>query len=66
MNIKHGLGSMVYKFIDNRTSGGGAVKIAPNKELAKELHKPSIKQFEKRKVHSSFIDNTWGASLADM
>ena len=27
-----------------------------NKELAKELHKPIIKNFEKKKVHSSFID----------
>ena len=37
-----------------------------NKELAKELHKPIIKKFKKRKVHSSFIDNIWGTDLADM
>ena len=37
-----------------------------NQELAEELHKPMIKKFEKRKVHSSFINNIWGAGLADM
>ena len=38
----------------------------PNQELAEELHNLNIRQFEKRKVHSSFIDNFWGADLADM
>ena len=37
-----------------------------NKKLADELHKPMIRKFNKRKVHSSFIDNIWGADLADM
>ena len=37
-----------------------------NEELAKEFHKPIIRKFEKRKLHSSFIDNNWGADLADM
>ena len=37
-----------------------------NKELAEELYKPIIRKFKKRKVHSSFIDNIWGADLADM
>ena len=32
-------------------------KIMPNDELAEELHKPSIRKFETRKVHLSFIDN---------
>ena len=32
----------------------------------KELHKPIIRKFDKRKVHSPFIDNAWGADLADM
>ena len=36
------------------------------KELAEELNKPIIRKFEKRKVHSSFIDNIWGADLTDM
>ena len=37
-----------------------------NKELAEELHKPIIRKFKKRIVHSSFIDNTWGAYLANI
>ena len=37
-----------------------------NKELAEELQKPIIRNFEKRKVHSPLIDNNWGADLADM
>ena len=47
---------------------GGAVKseIVQNQKLAEELHKPIIRKFEKRKLHSSFIDNVWGADLADM
>ena len=58
---------MVYKSFAKETSGG-AVKneIMSNKELAEELHKPVIRKFEKQKVRSSFIDNIWGADLADM
>ena len=40
--------------------------IFSNKELAEELQKPIIRKFEKRKAHSPFIDNIWGADLADM
>ena len=36
------------------------------RELREELHKPIIRKFNKRKVESSFIDNIWGADLADM
>ena len=58
-----GLASMVYK-----SFSGGTIKdeIISNKELAKELHKRFIRKFGKRKVHSSFIHNIWGADLADM
>ena len=35
-------------------------------QLAKELHKPMIRKFKKIKVDSTFIDNIWGADLADM
>ena len=31
-----------------------------------ELHKPIIKQFNKRNVHWPFIDNIWCADLGDM
>ena len=53
--------------MDKITSGSGIKnKIISNKELPEELHKPIIRKFKKRKVHSSFIDNIWGADLADM
>ena len=35
-------------------------------ELAEELHKPIIKKFEKRRARPPFIDNIWGADLANM
>ena len=62
---QRGLASMVYKLFDKKTSGS-AIKNIPNKELAEELHKPIIRNINKRKVHSPFIDNIWGADLADM
>ena len=63
---------MVYKFFDSKVEGRGAknvnnTKLTPqNQQLAKELHKPIIKKFEKRKVHAAFKDNIWSADLADM
>ena len=36
------------------------------RELAEDLHKPIIRKFKKRKVHSLFVDNIWGAYLAGM
>ena len=55
---QRGLASMVYKCFDKKTSGG-AIKndILSYRELAKQLHKPIISKFKKRKVYSSFIDN---------
>ena len=37
-----------------------------NEHLAKELHKPIIRKFKKRKAYFGFRDNTWGADLADV
>ena len=60
---------MVYKFFDKKSSAtrankfaGGAVKNKnmSSKELAEELHKPFIRNIEKRKSYSSFKDNVWG------
>ena len=42
------------------------MKLCKIQQLAEELHEPIIRKFEKRKVHSSFVDNIWGADLADM
>ena len=37
-----------------------------NQELDEELNKSVIRKFEKQKAHSSFINNIWGAALANM
>ena len=79
---QRGLASMVYKFFDKKLQGSGrplssasyrplssASQLASNKEsiqLADEPHKPIIRKFKKRKVHSLFRDNIWGVDLADM
>ena len=60
---------MVNKFFDKKSEGSGVVntKLTPqNQQLAKELHEPIIKKFEKRKVHAAFKHNIWGADLVDM
>ena len=58
---------MVYNFLWQKNSPETVKnEIVSNKELAEELRKPIIKKFEKRKVDSPFIDNMWGADLADM
>ena len=59
-----------------KSASGGPFKskIMPNQhpldlatqQLAEELLKPIIRKFEKRKVHSSFIDNNWRVDLVDM
>ena len=60
---QRGLASMVYKFLDKKSTGSG---IASFSILADELHKPIIRKFNKRKVYSQFKDNIWGVDLADM
>ena len=73
------LASMVYKFFDKKsdsladksTKGSGVTaltnkSVSQNQQLAKELHKPIIRKFKKRKVHAAFKDDIWGADLADM
>ena len=57
---QRGLASMVCKVFDQKYEN------MSNKELAGELHKEIIRKLEKIKVHSPFIDNIWGADLADM
>ena len=62
-----GLASLVYKFFNKNTLDGAVEsKIMSNQQLAEELHKPAVREFEKRKVHLSFIDNVSGADLADI
>ena len=58
---------MVYKYFNKKTSSGTVKnEIISNKKLAAELHKLIIRKFNKRKVQPPFIDNIWGADLADM
>ena len=49
---QRGLASMVYKFFDKKSKGSGIKnKIKQNQQLGKELHKPIIRKFRKRRVH---------------
>ena len=58
---------MVYKFFNKNNSGTGIKnENMSNKKLPEELHKPFIRKFQKRKVHSPFIGNIRDADLADM
>ena len=59
---------MVHKIFDKETSSSSIEnENVSNKQLAEEeLHKPIIRNFNKPKVHLLFIDNIWGADLADM
>ena len=65
---QQGLAFMVYKFFDRKSKGSGVANksVSENQQLAEELHKPIIRKFKKRKVHSVFKDNIWDADLADM
>ena len=53
------LASMVDKCFDKKTS-------IYNKELIEELQKTIIRKFNKRKEHSFFTGNIWGADFADV
>ena len=45
---QRGLGSMVYKVFDKKTTGSGAnIPLESNEQLAKELHKLIIRKFKK-------------------
>ena len=59
---QRGFASMVYKFLDKKSKGSGVyIDVKLNKQFTEELHKPIIRNF-----YSGFIDNIWGANLADM
>ena len=56
---------MVYKFFDKKFSGNG-VYAEPNYQLANELHRQIIREFQRQKFYSLFRDKVWGVDLADM
>ena len=69
------LASMVYKCFDKKSAspsdksvkGSGVnLPLEFNEQLAKELHKPIIRNFLKKTVYAGFKDNISGADLADM
>ena len=52
---------------DKSASGSGVdIEVKHNEQLAKELHKPVIRNFKKRTVYSGFRDNICVADLADV
>ena len=64
---QRGIAVMGYKFFDKRTSDKDIKnENISNKELTEEIHKPIIRNFNKRKIHSPFIHNIWSADLVDM
>ena len=64
---QRGLASMVYKFVDKKSTESGIATAGPSSSiLADELHKPIINKFNQRNVYSQFKDNIWGVDLADM
>ena len=56
IDIKVELLQWFITFFDKKCSGS-CIKNIPKDELAEELHNPIIRNFNKRKVHSAFIDN---------
>ena len=44
---------MVHNFFDEKAESGISIK----EQIAKELHKPVIKKFKRRKVYMRFKDN---------
>ena len=59
---QRGLASMIYTFFDTKTWSGVNVI----EELAQELHKPTIKKFQTRRVYVKFKNNIWTVYLAQM
>ena len=67
MDINADLLQWSINFLIKKTSGNqNKNENISKKELAEELHKPIIRNFNKRKVQSLFIDNIWSADLADI
>ena len=66
MDIKEVLLQQFIDFLIIKTSGSGIkTENMSDLQLAEQLHEPIIRKFNKRKVQSPFIDNVWGADLAD-
>ena len=65
MDIREDLLLWFMNFFDKKSKEGGVhVEVKHNEQLAKELHKPIIRNFLKRTVYSRTKDHVWGADLA--
>ena len=64
MDINEHLLHCFTDFLIKKTLVGGVKnEVICYEELAEELSKPSIRKFEKRNVHSSFMNNIWSADF---
>ena len=64
---QRGLACMHCDFLDKNSKGSGInIPLDFNEQLAKELHKPIVRNLKKRTVYSGFKDNIWGADLSHM
>ena len=67
MNVYTELLQLFINFFDKKPSGSAAKsEIMPKQQLAAELDKPIIRNFEIGTVYLSFKDSIWNADLADM
>ena len=57
---------LIKRLLANTSNGAIESKNISNLQLAEDLHKQIIRKLGKWKINSSFIDNIWGADLADM
>ena len=56
--------SLFHKSFDKKNLVGTVKsEVICYEELEEELSKPSIRKFEKRNVHSPFMDNIWGGKI---
>ena len=61
------LASLVYILFDKKSKESGVnIRLEFNEQLAKELHKPIIRNFNRRTDFSGFKDNILGADSTDM
>ena len=65
-NLKEVLLQQFVNFLIKKLGSCIKNEIISDQQLAEELHKHIIRKFKKRKVQSPFIDNIWGADLADI
>ena len=54
---QRGLASMVFKFLDKKSTGSSIESMPNQLQLANELYKPIIRKFKRRRVYSSLKDN---------